>query len=396
MMRVLSIARLFSHAILASLLALLVMANSRGEEPKNGLRLILPSVIYATEGIEANVYLDNVVLTTNPANYAFDVICSKGRQQQERWVFTPRAEDAGKHPFALEIRNDRNELVGRAESSLLVSPPAAGQDKAVSMLLIGDSLTHASVYSQRLLDLGKQPDGPRIDLIGSFGLGTPLGANRHEGYGGWTAQRFATHFTGTAREGEYTKRGSPFLYASEKNEKKLDFVRYCQDVSSGNFPNYVTIFLGPNDIFSATDENLEQTIETMLKHYDELIAMVRSASPKTTIGSMLPVPPAASQDAFGSNYAAGQTRWQYKRNQHRLVERMLERYGSQKVAGVEIVPTHLNLDCVHNYPAESIAPNAHATEKISRQNNGVHPSSAGYNQIGDTLFAWLVAKENGK
>ena len=158
----------------------------------------------------------------------------------------------------------------------------------------------------------------------------------------------------------------------------------------------MTIFLGPNDIFGANDDTIEPTIDTILKHYDELIAMARSASPKTTIGALLPVPPAASQDAFGSNYAAGQTRWQYKRNQHRLVERMLEKYGSKKVAGVEIVPTHLNLDCAYNYPAESVTPNAHATEKIARQNNGVHPSSAGYNQIGDSLYAWLKAQDSGK
>ena len=389
-----SLGTLFFSVKLVFLCAFLA-ADVKGNEPKNPLRLILPPVIYATEGIEANVYFDNVVLTTNPANYAFDVICTKGRQQQERWVFTPKGEDAGKHPFTLEVRNDRNEIVGRAESTLFVTPPVAGKGKAVTMLLIGDSLTHASAYSQRLLDLGKQPDGPRIELIGSFGLATPLGPNRHEGYGGWTAQRFATHFTGTAREGDYTKRGSPFLYANEKNEKKLDFARYCQDVSGGKFPDYVTIFLGPNDIFGASDDTIEPTIDTILTHYDELIAMVRTASPKTKIGALLPVPPAASQDAFGSNYAAGQTCWQYKRNQHRLVERMLEKYGSKKVAGVEIVPTHLNLDCAHNYPAESVAPNAQATEKIQRQNNGVHPSSAGYNQIGDSLYAWLKAQDSG-
>ena len=74
----------FLLALLASLGLFVTAANSRGEEPKNSLRLIFPPVIYATEGIEANVYLDNVVLTTNPANYAFDIICTKGRQQQER------------------------------------------------------------------------------------------------------------------------------------------------------------------------------------------------------------------------------------------------------------------------------------------------------------------------
>lgn len=383
-------------SLLISAYVLLAPSNLLGESPPNPLRLVVPPVIYATVGIETNIYLDNVVLTTNPANYAFDVICAKGRQQQERWEFVPKSEDVGKHPLVLEVRNERNEVVGRQEGTLQVVAASAGQGKTISVLLIGDSLTHASVYTQRLLDLGKPAEGLRISLIGSHGPGAALGENRHEGYGGWTAQRFATHFTGTARQGDYSQRGSPFLYAGEKEVKKLDFAHYCQDVNGGKYPDYVMIFLGPNDIFSANDDSIESTLDTMLKHYDELIAMVHAASPKTIIGAMLPVPPAATQDAFGANYAAGQTRWQYKRNQHRLVERMLEHYGSAKVAGAEVVPTHLNLDCARNYPVESVLSSAHVSEKILRLNNGVHPSAAGYLQIGDSVYAWLKAQEEGK
>ena len=100
-------------------------------------------------------------------------------------------------------------------------------------------------------------------------------------------------------------------------------------------------------------------------------------------------PPAASQDAFGANYTTGQTRWQYKRNQHRLVERMLEHYGSRDAEHIHLVPTHVNLDCVHNYPTESVNFNADNELRGVRQNNGVHPALSGYDQIGDSVFAWL-------
>jgi lysophospholipase L1-like esterase len=119
--------------------------------------------------------------------------------------------------------------------------------------------------------------------------------------------------------------------------------------------------------------------------------MIHSASPSTRVGVMLPVPSAASQDAFGSNYAAGQTRWQYKRNQHALVEAMIKRYAGRQSKGLQLIATHANLDCVHNYPTETVAPNAHSDEKVVRQSNGVHPSAAGYRQIGDTVYAWLVS-----
>ena len=97
----------------------------------------------------------------------------------------------------------------------------------------------------------------------------------------------------------------------------------------------------------------------------------------------------------GANYANGQTRWQYRRNQHRFVERMLERSTPvrplQRPASgrVWLVPTHLSLDCVHNYPTESVPANGTTDVKITRQSNGLHPAASGHNQIGDTLFAWL-------
>lgn len=159
----------------------------------------------------------------------------------------------------------------------------------------------------------------------------------------------------------------------------------------------VSIFLGPNDIFSFDDDSIDPGIDDIRKHLDQLVTMIRDASPSTRIALLLPVPPAASQDAFGSNYASGQTRWQYRRNQHRLVERMLERYASPSpepppARRVHLVPTHAGLDCLHNYPTESVPANAATDIQLTRQSNGVHPATAGYHQIGDTLFAWLKAQ----
>lgn len=162
-----------------------------------------------------------------------------------------------------------------------------------------------------------------------------------------------------------------------------------------------SIFLGPNDIFSFDDDSIDPGIDDIRKHLDQLVTMIRDASPSTRIALLLPVPPAASQDAFGSNYASGQTRWQYRRNQHRLVERMLERmlerYASPSpepppARRVHLVPTHAGLDCLHNYPTESVPANAATDIQLTRQSNGVHPATAGYHQIGDTLFAWLKAQ----
>ncbi len=365
-----------------------VAPSAQNDDP---LQMGLPPIIFAVAGIEANIYFDNVVLTLNTANYAFDVTCPKGKQQAERWTWTPTEADVGDVPLQLEVRDDQNRVVSRGSTTIKVSATKSDKNNSLSLLLIGDSLTHASVYSQHLLDLAGKPGQRALKLIGSHGVAPTLGPNRHEGYGGWTAQRFVTHFAETARQGDYSKRGSPFLYKQSDGTVKLEFQHYCQDVNEGRYPDAVTIFLGPNDIFSYQDETIAGGIQEMLGHYDKLIEMVKAASPATRIGVMLPVPPAASQDAFGSNYANGQTRWQYKRNQHFLVSAMIKRYGSRQSESVHLVPTHVNLDTVHNYPTETVSPNAHAELKVVRQNNGVHPAATGYRQIGDTVFAWLAS-----
>ena len=260
--------------------------------------------------------------------------------------------------------------------------------------MIGDSLTHASIYPLRILQQAEKAAGPKLTLVGSHVPQSASPTVRHEGYGGWTARRFVTHYTSTARTGEYGKRGSPFLYQQDTQPPRLDFRAYCRDMNAGQFPDIVTIFLGPNDIFSFDDDTIEKGIDDMLTNLDLLLTMIGDSSPATRIGLLLPVPPAASQNAFGNNYASGQTRWQYRRNQHRLVERMLEQYASNADSAssakkVYCVPTHVGLDTVHNYPTGLVPANATTDVKIVRQSNGVHPAESGYQQIGDMVFAWL-------
>jgi len=357
--------------------------------------LLLPPRIYAVPGIEMNVYFDNTCLVVNPLNYIFDVGCAKGRQQTERWTFLASAADVGNYPFTVEVRDETNGVVARADSVLEVVPANAGAGVSVSVLTIGDSLTHAAVYPERLLTLCASNGNPRLALVGH----APNASNplvRIEGYGGWTAQRFATSYRKGARaEGDWkawNSNGSPFLYADASGSPKLDFARYCREFNGGKAPDFVTILLGCNDVFSSTDDAIDATVDAMFVHYDRLVDMVRQVGPDTRIGVMLITPPAATQDAFGASYACRLTRWQFKRNQTRVVERVIAKYGGRETENIFLVPVNLNLDCVHNYPTVKAAANAQTQAETARLCNGVHPSSEGYRQIGDTLYCWIKSQ----
>ncbi len=145
-------------------------------------------------------------------------------------------------------------------------------------------------------------------------------------------------------------------------------------------------------MFGANDDNLEARIADILAAADVLIAAFRQAAPNAIIGVGLVTPGAASQDAFGANYACGQTRWQYKKNQHRLNQAMLQKFGQSADPLLSLIPTHVNLDCENNFPKTTEPVNVGNDAQITRLSNGVHPAPAGYRQIGDTFYAWMKAQ----
>jgi lysophospholipase L1-like esterase len=359
------------------------LLGAPGDMPANSpgpVELYLPKIIFAVPQIETNIYFDNSCLVINSANFAFDVNCSKGMQRVQRWTFKPASADVGSYPVTVYVRDEKNTVIARASSVIKVVPKDAGAGKKISLLLIGDSLTHQSVYSQHLLDLCKGDTGPQISLIGSHVLDGNHPDNRHEGYGGWTAKNFVARYTGIARTGDYRKRGSPFLYKDGDEKPHLDFARYCKEFNNGRAPNYVTILLGANDVALANDGNIESSIDEMLSYYDTIIKMIHDFSPDTKVASLLTLAPAASQDAFGANYGCRVNRWQFKRNQHHLVMRLLEHYSNRENENIFVLGTDVAIDPVHGYPPD----------------NALHPSVQGYKQVGDVIYSWLKASLNSK
>ncbi|MBT3377191.1 MAG: SGNH/GDSL hydrolase family protein [Lentisphaerae bacterium] len=350
------------------------------------LKTQLPPTVYAVPGTECNVYFSNVLLAINPSNYAINVTCGKGVHQQERWVFTPTEDDVGDYPLTLTVHDDTNTVLATARTMVRVTSKQATADFGV--LMVGDSLTHASVYPRQALENCETDEHLQIRLIGSHCPQADEPSVRHEGYGGWTAKLFTSHFNDDPDYEGY-RACSPFLFHNDQGELELDFARYCEEQNAGSAPDVVTFFLGPNDIFAADDASIDAAVTESIGHFDRLIEMVRGVDSTTVIGLLLPTPPAASQDAFGANYGCTQSRWQYRRNQHRMIQVMLERFADREGEGLFLMPVNVSIDCVHGFPTQVEPANARSDETVQRLCNGVHPSVSGYRQIGDAVYAWL-------
>ncbi len=359
--------------------------------PVNPLRLVMPPEVPAVAGHEINIYFDNLILTPRSDLYLYDVDCAKGTQQTERYTWVPKPEEVGVYPLSLKVYDLQEKLVAEGTTKVHVYPADAGAGTEATLLIVGDSLTHGNVYPAEVFDLCNKAEGnPKLTLIGSFAPNKTRPEVKHEGYGGWAAATFTSKWSADIWTPENRRGRSPFLYEQD-GKHGLDFQKFCDEQNAGKGPDYITILLGCNDNFGAKDDTIEKSIDSFLANMEVLLKEFHRVRPDTKIGIVTLLPPSASQDAFGApgNYGCGQTRWQYRKNQHRVLEREYATFSGREAENVFIVPAYVNLDCVHNVITQKVAVNARNPEIVVRQANGVHPDGTGYRQLADSIYNWL-------
>lgn len=328
----------------------------------------LPPKIYATEGVQANIYADSVAhLETGEVVFP-EFECAKGRQLDECWRITPVAADAAAvTPMTMRLRRLGDAVVTKTSSLVVTAKTAA--TRSVKVLCIGDSLTNAAAYTQRMLDLSGLDGNTLLTLIGTQGAG----ANKHEGRGGWTVARYNNE--------EAPGTPSPFFYGGVFN-----FAQYLSANALAT-PDLVTVFLGVNDLFSRTETGAAVTAfaEAQFAKIETWITSMRAANPAIKIGICL-VPMPSRQDGF--NAFGNYKRQTYLRRIFLWQRAAIAWFGNREASGIYVIPTSCCMDTRYAFPTDAAAPVfAHSTVMVERQNNHVHPAVAGYYQIGDTIWA---------
>ncbi|MGB0582453.1 MAG: SGNH/GDSL hydrolase family protein [Limisphaerales bacterium] len=340
------------------------------------VRLTLPPHIYAVPGGEMNVFFANTVLVGAGNKVSFECECPIGEVKSDRWTLVAKDAHVGRHSFQLTVKD--GERVETAKTTLVVSPRRAGADASIELLVMGDSLTHATHYPNELARLLTQPGNPKWQMIGTHRPRSAREGVRHEGYGGWSWVRFRTKFE-PKRPYPGKTNSSPFVYPDAKGKPQVDVARFFEEHCQGKVPDFITIMLGINDCFSATPDAPDGRIDLMFREAELLLKDIRRAAPEAKIGICLTTPGNSRDAAFVANYKHRYSRWGWRQIQHRLVEKQIEHFKDRTEENLFLIPTQLNLDVVDGYPA----------------NNGVHPNQVGYAQIGATIYSWLKAHLDG-
>jgi lysophospholipase L1-like esterase len=344
-----------------------LLYNGQSLIPSNP-SLLLPDTVWCAVGQEMNIYFDNVTLVNDYHDLLFKVVCDSGVHYSQRWAYTPAAGASGSFDFSLFVYDSEGVLLDADTVHVSVATKSTSHSNII--LFIGDSLTDQYTYPHEVSTLY----GDSLIFIGTRDSGGDSTAN--EGDGGTSWQWWESNVA------------SPLVSSGH-----VDFRAYLTANSLAD-PDMVIIGLGTNDMFAATEKS-DADIETVFQYADSVINNIIADVPGVKIGVSYLVPPSYEQDAFGENYYSGYSRGIFKRSQHKYNQRLKERYGaggSKYNAQVSLVPLFINLDTEHNMATLTKAYNARNSNTFSRQSNGVHPGTDGYEQMADTAFSWICAK----
>ena len=338
-------------------------------------KINLPDKIYATVGIELNIYFDNIV-DTHDTDYLFDVTCDKGMQLQRGYRYTPNSADVGSYPITMSVTNKQGQTVEK-KSTIIVTAETISPEKTIKLLILGDSTTAGGTTVEKI-HKNFENTGITIQTIGTRGT-SPY---NHEGRSGWSAGTYLGYEEVAGVPNAFYNNGFDAPYYFSNNN--IDF------------PDWFIINLGINDMFPYTkDVRMNAAINNFIKNINTMIASIKSASSSIKVGIALPIPPNYSQDAFGKADKCGQTRMRYKRNNFFLVNKLIEEFGNKEVSdGIYLIPIYTNIDTVYNMGMEEIPVNARNTNTKYYSpifNGAVHPDESGYWQTADVYTGFIKA-----
>jgi lysophospholipase L1-like esterase len=348
--------------------------------------LALPSQCFAVAGQELRIDLDNLLPPEAPAGLRFavtfdgdvgDVVPSVPAVPAEwkRITIRPHERAVGRHALKLSVSSADGRLLDERVTELCIAPADAGARRELALLIVGDSLTHATQYPNEWARLLGLPGNPKWTMLGTHRPTSAAAGVAHEGYGGWKWESFVNRYEPKPDPAKRI-RSSPFVFVGADGKPKLDVPRYFAESCGGRKPDVITFLLGINDCFAAPAGDpaaLDRHIDGVLAQADRLLAAFHAAVPEAKLAVCLTPPPNARDGAFTANYKGKYPRAGWLKIQSRLVRRQLEHFGDREQEQIFVVPTQLDIDVVDGYP----------------ENNAVHPNAAGYVRLAATLHAWL-------
>lgn len=414
------------------------------------VNILLPDDIYAIEGVEFNLYNREIIRTDYGfGDLKFDFTCTKGRQYDERFNYTPVAADSGTYTFTADIYY-KNIRIATKSSSLHVTKRSAGTGTR-NIITIGDS----QIQSGAVVDTIKTDYGSDVFVLNFTGTQQTIGGNFMEGRRGWTWNDYTTFgrtfykfvTTGVVvrpvLNSVYTNNGSTWTIqevnftngqsiisairtagsnnptasgtltkTSGNGDATISFTSWTQgsanpfwneaagrmDIASYLSTNglsmsvndWWTIELGTNDVNTTDTAALTAAINNALIKADTMIAAIKADVPGARICIVVNTFE-GTNDGSGNTNLAGITAWQHGDNLRRYTGSVLAKYNNAtyRSQGIYILAANGNLDTRNNMTTTVRKINARTPETQVIQTDYLHPANIGYAQVSDVYYSFL-------
>lgn len=331
--------------------------------------LFLPKDIYVHTGAVVEIYNDCVCSGVNPEDYEFYWECEIGDCMNDKFRIHPDAGRTGEYALTLHLYNFQLEEVASAQTTLHVVPDMFSDESTgvLHMLTIGDSLSTSVGW----LSYTRYLSGEKLYHMGTLGDEEGL---MNEGRPGITAEDYL----------EGTLYGAESANAfTNPQTGAFDWDYYKR--STGIDPDVVQVFLGTNglDMDPASNAGNIVAIVDKIREADQdiQILVVEPIFPSDQDGM------AMQQNIPGFEGLHGMwalTRSRMVFNLNAELERLLKDYEN-----VTIVPAGVMFDRDYGFGRIEIGKNPHTDVLENVPDQGIHPSYAGYDQIGDAVYGAL-------
>jgi lysophospholipase L1-like esterase len=342
-------------------------------------KIIMPLYgLYVMQGKSVPVFFDNIIMHGQAKN--LNVFQSAKGNFLDNGVFQKSLEtlEKGFYQNYVIVNSSYNTLLKKNDdvvnnSRLIVVDTNAGNGVTRKVLVIGDSITAANVWTDKLVDLFSD-DVMNVEMLGT--RGTSKAPN--EGRGGWRAWNYAFE-KDASNDGLSSSVTNPFL---NPTSNKFDFSYYMNQQNYTSV-DYILLCLGTNDVSRRT----HNTDDDILLAWKTIIDSIKAFDDNIKILIwLLPMP-------------CGLTNEQPKKDTFlHMKELLINKYDnmeSRQTNKIYLVDVGCSVSPTDdfNYKEELIS--EYGEEKWKRPTDIIHPATKGYYAIAKNIHAGIKAIESG-
>jgi len=339
--------------------------------------IYLADQYYLVVGDTFQLFYRSVIKAVDPYGYYIHVTGDYGHPYNRYYEWTP--DKAGTYSIKIDVCDDNGNILGSDSTKLIVrSANATTTQKTV--LCIGDSLTSSGHWVARAISR-YQKAGGKVQTVGTISKYLYSANVNYEGRAGWQWSSYLTKYSSDTL--------SPF----STDGKTASIRDYC---TRNGFPEITDFYI------LMTFNGLPGTFQTFdwdnsfIKDAKKLIDLIHSEYPNAKI-SLMSLPLTSTKSGLGAYYQVSQS---YSDNYGKAVtvlhyDDFLEQWCKmdEYKSFMRYIDAKAQFDSENNMPSTTKAVNntlTTVTEEVGTS-MGLHPTEAGYQQIGDAVFRALMS-----